>query len=135
LTTAAVTETVFQAQVVELARITGWRTMHVRRSIGKGRRWTTATSVIGWPDLTIWKPGYFMLIELKTDTGKLSPEQTDVLTSLQAAGIDARCWRPTDWDEIQATLSRRNDATARTRSDIATEALRDAKAAKETADG
>jgi hypothetical protein len=95
----------FQAQLVELARIMRWRTMHVRRTIGKGRRWTTGTSIDGWPDLTLWRPGQFLMAELKTDTGPVSDEQLDVLHSLHAAGVDARLWRPRDWDEVQATLT------------------------------
>lgn len=103
--TPTLTEAGFQAQIVELARITGWRTMHVRRSIGKGRKWTTSTSVTGWPDLALWKPGHFILAELKTETGKTTPQQQDIIESLRAAGIDTRIWRPTDWPEIQTTLT------------------------------
>lgn len=101
-------EAELQAQVVELARICGWRTMHVRRSIGKGRRWTTSTSVVGWPDLALWRPGQFLLVELKTDRGQLSNEQAVVVASLRVAGVDARVWRPSDWDsDIEPTLTRR----------------------------
>jgi hypothetical protein len=107
--TKHLTEAEFQAQVVELARVMRWRTMHVRRSIGKGRRWTTATSVVGWPDLTLWRPGQFLMVELKTDDGPVTPEQMDLLVSLHAAGIDARIWRPRDWPEVQATLTGRTD--------------------------
>ncbi len=101
------TEAELQQQVVELARIAGWRVMHVRRSIGKGRRWTTATSVVGWPDLVLWRPGQFLAVELKTDTGMLTVEQAAVLDGLRAAGVDTRVWRPRDFDEIQATLTGR----------------------------
>jgi hypothetical protein len=98
-------EAEFQAQVVELARIMRWRSNHTRRSIGKGRRWTTATSTVGWPDLTLWRPGQFLMVEVKSATGKVTAEQLDVLHSLHAAGVDARIWRPRDWDEVQATLT------------------------------
>ncbi len=47
---AMLTEADFQAQVVELAGILGWRVTHTAGAIGKGHRWTTATSVVGWPD-------------------------------------------------------------------------------------
>ena len=100
-----ISETDFQTQVVQLARICGWTTMHVRRTIGRGRRWTTSTSVSGWPDLAIWRPGRFLAVEIKTDAGTVTPEQADVLESLRGAGIDARVWRPRDWDEIQTTLN------------------------------
>jgi VRR-NUC domain len=102
---AVLSEEQFQAQVVELARMMRWRTMHVRRTIGKGRKWTTGTSVNGWPDLTLWRPGQFLMVECKTDIGKVTDEQLEILHSLHAAGVDARIWRPRDWDEVQATLT------------------------------
>ena len=95
----------FQTQVVELARITGWQTMHVRRTIGKGNKWVTGTSVPGWPDLAIWGHGRFILAELKTDRGTLTAEQEKLVASLRAAGVDVRIWRPHMWDDdIQPTL-------------------------------
>jgi hypothetical protein len=102
------TEAQLQEQITDLCRVTGWRSMHVRRSIGKGRKWTTATSVRGWPDLTLWDPraGGLILVELKSEAGDLSAQQTEVICSLRAAGVDVRVWRPSDWPEIQATLTR-----------------------------
>jgi len=105
----APSEAEFQRQVVDLCALYGWRHMHVRRSIGKAQRWTTATNVTGWPDLVIWKPGRrVMFRELKTDRGKLTHEQVDVLDSLRAAGADADVWRPGHLDSgrIQAELAR-----------------------------
>jgi hypothetical protein len=108
-TALAQTEAEFQAQVIDLARITGWKANHTRRSIGKGRQWTTATSVTGWPDLTLWRPGRGGVIfaELKTDTGKVSLDQQTILASLRSAGAEVYVWRPRDWDEIVARLQRR----------------------------
>lgn len=100
-----VTETELQGQIVELARICGWRTMHVRRSLGRGRKWTTTTSVAGWPDLVAWRPGRFIAIEVKSATGKLSDEQTDVLASLTAAGVETYVVRPADFDAIATVLT------------------------------
>ena len=105
-------EAAFQAQVVELARVLGWETNHTRRSIGRGHRWTTATSKVGWPDLVLWNPRYGGVIfaELKTDTGKVTAEQEACLASLRSAGADVRVWRPSDWPEIEATLQHREAA-------------------------
>lgn len=101
------TEAEFQAQVVQLAGILGWKVLHIRRSIGKGNRWTTTTSIVGWPDLLMWHPRHGVLArELKTDTGKLTAEQGEVLASLCAAGVDAGVWRPADFEEeIPSTLA------------------------------
>jgi len=112
--TESLTETQFQAQVVELARICGWRVLHVRRSIGKGQRWTTTTSIVGWPDCLFYRPrtGEHFAAELKTDDPKsqLSPEQVECLDELAASGVEVHVWRPADWDAIQQRLGRR-DAT------------------------
>jgi hypothetical protein len=45
------TEAEFQKVLVATLRALGWESMHVRRSIGKKRQWTTSTSSAGWPDL------------------------------------------------------------------------------------
>ena len=102
-----ITETEFQAQVVELATMLNWRHLHVRRSIGKGSKWVTATNVVGWPDLLAWRPGQVIAAELKSETGKATDEQTAVLASLNVAGIPAYLWRPSDWDEIARVLAER----------------------------
>jgi len=103
------TEAELMTAVVDLARMLGYRTMHVRRSIGKGRRWQTTTSVVGWPDLVLWTPGRFIAAELKSATGALAAEQVDVLASLHDAGVETYVWRPDDLQTI-ATILRRKAA-------------------------
>lgn len=106
----ATDEATFQAQVIELAELLGWTVLHVRKSIGRrngGRAWQTTTSIKGWPDLFMWHPRYGVLArELKSDAGKVTAEQTAVIASLCAAGIDAGVWRPRDFaEEIPSTLN------------------------------
>lgn len=105
----AMSEAELQAAVVALAGILGWRVNHTRRSIGKGARWTTATSIVGWPDLEIIGHGRVLYRELKAEKGKLTEEQADVLRFLRANGQDAEVWRPSDLDSgrIQNELRRR----------------------------
>jgi hypothetical protein len=100
------TESQFQGAVVQLAELCGWRTNHVFRSVSQrdGGGWRTATTTTGWPDLTLWRPGQFLMVELKAERGRLTTEQRDVIDSLVAAGVDARTWFPKDWPEIQQTL-------------------------------
>jgi len=103
----AVTEAEFQRTVTEFAQLAGWRVMHHRPTpAGAHRpRWTTATTVPGWPDLTLFAPGRGVLYrELKTDAGRLSIDQRQVLAELAAAGADVAVWRPSDWSEIERTL-------------------------------
>jgi hypothetical protein len=103
-------EATFQAKVVQLAHACGWESNHTRRSIGKGHKWTTATSVVGWPDLVIYSPrrGRTLYRELKSESGRVTPEQAEVLADLAASGNDVAVWRPSDWPEIEATLTRRD---------------------------
>lgn len=106
------TEAEFQQQVIDLAHAYGWMCLHVRRTIGKGRKWTTATSVVGWPDLFLWHPKQQRRIgaELKSETGKATVEQLEVLATLAASGVETFLWRPSDLDTINGLLSPRGAA-------------------------
>lgn len=100
-------EAEFQGQVVELAHIRGWKALHVRRSIGtrNGKAgWQTTTSIKGWPDLFLFRPGRAIAVELKKQTGRLTEEQADCIRELIAAGIPSYVWRPSDWDQIEEVL-------------------------------
>lgn len=87
----------WQAQVVSLARRLGWRVYHTYDS----RR-----SAPGWPDLALVRER-FILAELKTDTGRLSPSQKEWLDDLKAAGVETYLWRPRDMGQVAATLMKR----------------------------
>jgi hypothetical protein len=105
-----ITETQWQADVIQLAKLLGWQHMHVRRSIGKGRTWTTATNLKGWPDLTLIRPttgndGEIIFAELKTEKGLVEPEQLAVHELLRRAGHDVYVWRPSDLDAAKVRLS------------------------------
>jgi hypothetical protein len=90
----------FQQQVIEAATLLGWKVYHTYDS----RRCTSN----GYVDLTIIHPlGYgFILAELKTERGVLSPEQKSWLAALQANGVESYVWRPSQIDEIIARLQR-----------------------------
>lgn len=96
----SISEAALQATVVELLNAFGYQHLHVRRSIGKVRKHVTATSIIGWPDLLAWRPGRIVAMELKSDVGKVTPEQQAVLESLNAAGVESRVIRPADWLDL-----------------------------------
>lgn len=103
----------YQQQILELAQACGWaHHLHVRRSIGKGRKWVTATNIIGYPDLTLFreasrtKPGRIIFVEIKVPPDKLSPEQGRVLEWLRRCDHEAYCWYPADLDEAVVVLQR-----------------------------
>lgn len=103
-------EAEWQQQVVELAGLLNWRHLHVRRTIGKGHRWTTATNLKGFPDLLLWHEVQQRIIgaELKTAVGRVTAEQVEVLRSLEAAGVETYVWRPKDLTLVQEILSGRS---------------------------
>lgn len=95
----------WQAQVVDLCHHLGWAHLHVRRSIGKGRQWVTATNRIGFPDLFLWHPTHgFAAIELKVGADAPTPEQLTVLAELEAAGARVMVAHPHDLDAVTALL-------------------------------
>lgn len=95
----------WQQQVVDLAHLLGWEHLHVRKSIGKGKRWTTATNVVGWPDLFLWHPRRgFLAVELKVGRDVPTGEQSAVLASLAEAGARTMVAYPADLDALTELL-------------------------------
>lgn len=96
-----ITESQFQAQVIELAQILGWMEYHA---------WRSFHSPKGWPDLVLLKHvglgvSRLVFLELKTGNRKMTPAQQDWLNCLaEVPGVVAWCVHPEDWDIIQAML-------------------------------
>lgn len=57
----------------------------------------------GWPDLTIIGTSVIYR-ELKTQAGRLTPEQQAIGARLRAAGQNWSVWRPSDW--LDGTIDR-----------------------------
>ena len=77
----------FQSAITDLCDLLGLRWWHDNDS----RR-----NKAGLPDLIVVGPHGVLFRELKTTTGRVTPEQRDWLVELAAAGADADVWRPTD---------------------------------------
>lgn len=90
-----VTEDEFQESVLKLARLQGWSWYHVPDS---------RKCPAGWPDLALWRPPQFLLVELKREGGRLSPIQRQTIEQLRECGLEVRVWRPAMWSEIEETL-------------------------------
>lgn len=106
------TETDFLNQVVELAKLCGWKVHHARPAwTVKGYR-TPIQGDAGFPDLVLCRPPYIILAELKSETGTLSPAQREWIAALELCkgasvyepNVGIRVWRPSQWEEIVATL-------------------------------
>lgn len=111
------TERDFQRTVLELAELSGWETMHCRTSMQQGRYLTATTGTMakGWPDLLLVHRSRqkLLIIELKSDRGRLTPDQSRVLSLLhdifegpgRREWATVYVWRPKDWPTIEATLT------------------------------
>lgn len=94
------TEKQFATAFEKLLRFNGWHWYHTYRS---------DRSPKGFPDYVCARfdpPGFFFA-ELKTATGKLTPEQVTWVALLEATGQEVHVFRPADLEEIAARLSRR----------------------------
>ena len=88
------TEDGFQQWAIEQAQWRGWMVYHTHDS----RR-----SEPGFPDLVLVRERV-LFRECKTDTGSLTPEQSQWLDRLVKAGADASVWRPADRRSIEKEL-------------------------------
>lgn len=91
-----VTEKAWQNTVLELASYGRWLTYHPHDS---------RHSTPGWPDLALVRPPELVMVELKTDVGRLSSAQKLWLNALLACGVECHVWRPRDFDEVAARLA------------------------------
>lgn len=105
-----VSEASFQSQVMQLARIYGWRVVHHRPCLNQRGKWLTpSTGDSGFPDLVLARPhlGDFIVAELKANLGRLSDGQRVWLDTLLRAGVETYLWRPRDLPEIRKRLERK----------------------------
>jgi len=92
----AQSEKAFLQQVTDLARLLGWLHYHT---------WNSHHSPSGFPDLILVRRGRLIAAELKTDTGRVLPTQTEWLAALEnVPSVEVHLWRPRDWDAIVETL-------------------------------
>lgn len=80
-----------QDLVLQLARLNGYLAYHTYDS----RR-----SESGFPDLVLVGHGDVMVVELKSQRGKVRPEQHGWLEAFAEAGIEAHVWRPEDFESV-----------------------------------
>lgn len=90
-TDAELSEADWQAKVIYLGTMCRFQHFHPRVMQG---------SKAGWPDLSFWRPPDFFMVELKTERGKLRPEQERVIAELRSCGLEVLVWRPRDFREV-----------------------------------
>lgn len=95
----AISEAAFQRQVKNVLRAFGyvvWTFPIMKRTVA------------GVPDLTFWspnRPGRLHFWELKTEKGRVRPEQVAAIAHLATVpGVDARVVRPSEWPALRDQL-------------------------------
>ena len=93
-----VSEREFQQQFIALASLLGWTLRYHTYDSRRSRE--------GFPDwvLVNRRLARVLFVELKTDTGKLTPKQAEWIATLKECGQEAYCLRPRDWPMIQELL-------------------------------
>ena len=104
-----VTEAQFQRTVIAAAQYFGWKVAHFRPGMSSKRKWMTAVAGngAGFPDLVLVHPkrhGSVLFVELKSNTGKMSPSQMEWYDWIHGAGANSLVWRPKDWMKIENVL-------------------------------
>jgi YD repeat-containing protein len=94
---ADLTERAFQAQVIELAGLLGFKHYFTYRS---------KRSPAGWPDLALCRDR-LILVELKKQAGVVSEKQKAWLGWLLEAHVETYVCRPSDLDDLAAVLQAR----------------------------
>lgn len=103
-------EAAFQQQVEQLAALYGWRWFHAPDNIPRqthGGRTVKQRVTPGFPNLILVRDGDLIAAELKAEKGRATVDQLEWLHELEAVpGVETYVWRPSDFDEINARLSR-----------------------------
>ncbi len=100
-----ITEQELQATVIEVLEAAGWRVFHVsdsRKEVRDGETYRLVgdPQAAGYPDLSASRSGDALWAELKSQRGKLEPEQVEWLDDLPPHR--ACVWQPRDLDRAIA---------------------------------
>ena len=110
---STLTEAAFQKMVLDFAKLHGWRRAHfrgvrVQRKDGSTYHQTPIQADgKGFPDILLLRGRECIVVELKTETRRLTPEQIAWITAFREAGIHAFIWKPSSWSEIERVIGDR----------------------------
>lgn len=104
-------------QVIEFARLQGWRTLHIRPGRTEITSDETGEKVTDWrtpvqgdgkgfPDFLACRDKRLVIAEFKAGKNKPSPEQELWLEAFRHVGAEVYVWYPEDWPDIQRILER-----------------------------
>ena len=96
--------------VVSMAKLNKWLVYHALPSMNRRGAWATHfQGHVGFPDLILTHPsGDILIVELKSEIGRMTEGQTRWLNSFAAAGVETHVWRPAQLKDgtIAARLSK-----------------------------
>ena len=119
LLAATMTERQLVDNIVDLAHTLGWRVCHFRPALTRSGHWSTPLQGDpGFVDIMLARRGRLILVEAKSEAGRLAPEQVLWLnaitgedwrlsqTACQDGALTVCVWRPRDWvsGEIEREL-------------------------------
>lgn len=101
-----ITEAEFTSQVLQYARLKGWRSAHFRPAMTKkGWRTPCQGDGKGFPDLLLLRDERIIAAELKrSKKEKLRPEQVLWIEAFEKT-IPTYVWTPEDWRAIEEVLA------------------------------
>lgn len=105
--TVPVSEAAFQEAIIELAKLNGWL-VHAERPAPTQDSWRTPIQGDpGYPDLCLVRPPTVLFLELKSEKGKIRPEQVQWIGQINRCqvGVEAHVCRPSDWPLIESLLT------------------------------
>lgn len=99
--------------LLDWARQLGFITVHIPDRLyalaAEQGRYDAMSGAKSWPDITAVGHGHMLLLECKTETGRVKPGQLEMLDALAAVSNDrvhVRVVRPADYDEVIALMQR-----------------------------
>lgn len=105
-----ITEEQFKRTVIDMARVYHWHVMHTRPALTKKGWRTPIEGHPGFVDLVLARDGVVLLVELKSETGKLGPGQADWGEAI--GPVHYRLWRPSQIEEIRRELQHDHNTSA-----------------------
>lgn len=101
-----ITERQWQSKVEHILSMHGWLYYHAPDNIPRNGYIQNIRA--GFPDLVAVRGSRVLYVELKKETGKLSPAQEEWLDALRAAGQtvghEVYVWRPSDIEQVISTV-------------------------------
>jgi len=109
----SITERDFSSQVESLLTLFQWRWMHSRPARvmrhGEETYETAYSGHKGWLDYAATRDGVLLIMEIKSETGKLTKEQKEWVdewekVSQYNSNVFVRVFRPSDYESLEETL-------------------------------